>query len=332
MASGKRTVQIALVANSIIGVVKFIAYASSGSAAMLSEGIHSVADVLNQGLLLLGIKRSEASANERFKYGYGAERYFWALISAVGIFFLGCGVTVYHGIHAIIDGHPAGAGAWDYGVLILGLILEGGALAMAVKGINADRGDTPFMKFLSTSDDPTAIAVLLEDSVACLGLLVAFAGILLSNALDSSVPDGVASIIIGLLLGLVAVFLIAKNHSLIIGKSVNQSIEQAAKDILAKRSSVERILDFKSRVLSAEHFRLKVEVEFDGAVLADRLLEKRELAELHAEATASPEALRALMRTFANDVVDELGDEVDRIEAELREALPGVQHIDIEAD
>lgn len=332
MASGKKTVIVALIGNTFVGICKFIAWGFSGSGAMLSEAIHSVADVSNQALLLLGIQRSEAEASRRFRYGFAAERYFWALISAVGIFFLGCGVTVYHGIHVIMDGHEAHPGIADYSILSIAFLVEGWTLWVAVKGINHDRKDTPFFEFLSKSADPTPIAVLLEDFVACLGALVALAGILLSEYFHSAWPDGIASITIGVMLGFVAVFLVYKNHALIVGTSVDHEIENAVVDYLKGRSTVERIFDVKSRVLSAENYRLKMEIEFEGAVLAERVIETLDLKEIHERVKDDPEALKAFLMEFGDKVVDELGDEVDRIEEEIREQVPEAQHIDIEAD
>lgn len=332
MASGKKAVLAALAGNSLIGVAKFIAFAFSGSASMLSEGIHSVADVTNQSLILIGIKRSEAEANRKHIYGYDAERFFWTLISAVGIFFLGCGVTVYHGIASLAGDHTSHPGLWDYLILIFALIVEGYTLYIAYRGINEDRGEKPFGRFLRESADPTPIAVLLEDGVACLGIVIAFFGILFSELLSSSIPDGIASIIIGLLLGFVAVFLIIKNHGLIVGLSVTPEVERNVLDYLNSQSSVERILDFKSRVLSAERYRLKMEVEFEGKAIAKRVLDKEDLKELRARIGQDDEALRAFLTDFADRVIDGLGDEVDRLEKEIQERVPQAQHIDIEAD
>jgi solute carrier family 30 (zinc transporter), member 9 len=331
MASGKKTVIAALAGNSVIGVCKFIAFAFSGSGAMLSEAIHSVADVTNQALLLLGIKRSEAAATREYSYGYGSETFFWALISAVGIFFLGCGVTIYHGIHTLTGDHLSHPGMWDYGILTMSLVIEGWTLWVAVKGINVDRKDVPFMKFLRESADPTPIAVLLEDAAACLGLMIALIGILCGQIYESSIPDGIASITIGVLLGFVAVFLIYKNHGLIIGMSVDQNVEKKVVDYLQSRSSVERILDFKSRVLSANRFHVKMEIEFHGEIIADKLLEEVDLEKLRKELN-DEETFRAYLRKFADEVIEELGDEVDRIETDLRKEVPEAQHIDIETD
>lgn len=331
MASGKKTVLAALIGNSFIGICKFIAFGFSGSGAMLSEAIHSVADVTNQALLLLGIKRSEAGANTKHIYGYGAEKFFWALISAVGIFFLGCGVTIYHGIHTIMDGHTANTGPWDYGILTLSLVVEGWTLWVAVKGINQDRGDVPFMKFLRESADPTPIAVLLEDAAACLGLIIALMGIFAAQYLEIAAADGIASITIGVLLGFVAIFLVYKNHALIIGMSVNTEVEDRVVDYLNARNSVGKILDFKSRVLTSKDYRIKMEVEFNGEVLADKVLKDVDLKKVFEEFN-DEKALRDYLRGFSKTIIEELGDEIDRLEAGIRKAVPEAKHIDIEAD
>jgi len=332
MSSGKAAVTAALAGNSVIAIAKFIAWSLSGSGAMLSEAIHSIADVSNQALLLLGIRRSERGADEKFAYGYGAERYFWALISAVGIFFLGCGVTVVHGLHTLQEGHVPEPSVWDYAILLLSLVIEGWTLGIAIRGLNADRGDKSFLEFLESSMDPTPVAVFLEDTAACLGLVIALIGIFLSQALESAVPDGLASILIGLLLGFVAVLLVRKNHDLLLGRRLEQDKVDELKDYLLTRSSVDRILDFKSRVISAESFKLKMEIDFNGEALARRLLESEDISVLRNRIGGADELFRAWIYEFSERLVDELGDEIDRIEAGLQEKLPGAKHIDIEAD
>ena len=134
----------ALSCNALLSVAKLVAFLLTGSGAMLSEAIHSFADSLNQLLLLVGVVRSSRKADARFAYGYGAERYVWALMSAVGIFFLGCGVTVYHGVSSLIQGHrPESNLTWAIGVLVLSLVLEGSVLVLAVRSVHRSARGRP---------------------------------------------------------------------------------------------------------------------------------------------------------------------------------------------
>ena len=221
-AQGSRGAVIAaIVGNSLVMVAKFIAFAFTGATSMFSEAIHTLADLLNQILLLVGIVRSEKSADPDFAYGYMAERYVWALISAVGIFFLGCGVTIYHGVESLFsDHHELKDVNWAVGVLIFSLILEGYVLWVAVKAGMQQAEGKPFLKFLRTEADPATVAVILEDSAACLGVIIAMVAIILSNVTGHAYWDAIGSITIGVLLGLIAVWLIYRNTQLLVGASI----------------------------------------------------------------------------------------------------------------
>ncbi|MEN8165409.1 MAG: cation diffusion facilitator family transporter, partial [Acidobacteriota bacterium] len=213
MAHGSfRAVMAAIVGNSTVTVAKMVAFFITGSAAMLSEALHSMADTLNQILLMIGIRRSSRAADPRFPFGYGAERAVWALMSAVGIFFLGCGVTVYHGIQSLLHPHELEGLGWAVGVLVVSFVIEFAVLVLAVRTVRHDAKGKPFFAYLRHEADPTAVAVVLEDSAACLGVVIALVGIFASHWTGNSLWDAVASILIGLLLGMIATWLVARTR------------------------------------------------------------------------------------------------------------------------
>ena len=193
--SGRGAVVAALVGNSFLTVIKTGAFLLSGSGAMLSEAIHSLADTGNQGLLYAGIRRSERQPDAMFHYGYGADRFLFALLSAVGIFILGCGVTVYHGVHTLL--HPPELSlSWiTFAVLGVAFVTDGSVLLSTIGAINRVKGEKSFFEHIRTSSDPTVAAVLFEDGIATSGVVVAALGIGLAHVTGDTRFDAVSSIL-----------------------------------------------------------------------------------------------------------------------------------------
>lgn len=322
-ASSKGAVVGALAGNGALTLVKGVAFLASGSGAMLSEAIHSAADTANQFLLFVGMRRSERAADTLFHYGYGGERYLYALLSAVGIFVLGCGVTVYHGVHNLLD-PPTLTFSWlTIGVLGVSFLVEGAVFLGALRAASAKKGDHSLLGYLRSTTDPTVAAVLLEDAVACLGVLVAAAGILLSRWTGDPTWDALGAITIGLLLGVVAVWLGIKNRTLLLGPSIPKPEQAAMRALLLEQDTVLGVRQVRSRILGADVFRFDAEIDFDGRALARRVLARAESE--GGSIDLDPEEL-------GERVVDELGREIDRLEALLRERHPGLAHVDLEAD
>jgi cation diffusion facilitator family transporter len=211
-ASSKRAVYAAIAGNLAIAITKFIAAFITGSSAMLSEGIHSVVDTGNGLLLLFGIRKARKPADISHPFGHGKELYFWTLIVAILIFAVGGGMSVYEGISHI--NHPAQLRdpLWNYLVLGSALIFEGLSWGIALKEFRKTQGRMSMWKAVRASKDPTTFTVLFEDSAAMLGLLVAFLGVFFSHRLNNTYLDGVASIIIGVILGVVAVLRDDRGH------------------------------------------------------------------------------------------------------------------------
>jgi zinc transporter 9 len=335
MAHGStKAVYAAITANSIVMVAKFIGFALTGSGALLSEAIHSLADVSNQSLLALGIKQSEKAPDEDHPYGYGRAQYVWALISAVGIFFLGCGFTLYHGVEGVL--HPptelAGTGL-AVGILLFSLVIESASGWVAVKAVltGAKEADMPFRTYLRSGPDPMGVAVLLEDGAAVLGVLLALAALGMTAATGDPVWDGWGSISIALLLGLVAVFLIQKNKDFLMGSGMRTDDKAKVLSVLRENPLVESFHDTKGVVMDAEGTRFKVEVDFDGRVLADLWLHGKDLTEIRAGITDDA-SLHAFLQRYTEDAVTLLGTQIDEIEGQIKEAVPSIRHVDIEAD
>jgi len=336
MAGGsEKAVYTALAANSLVMVSKFAAFAATGSAAMLSEAIHSLADVGNQSLLALGIAKSSAAPTPEHPYGFERERFIWALISAVGLFFLGCGVTVYHGVSTLMkpdhggDAHlsPVILGS----VLLFAFVLEGWALLVALRAVNEDRGDTPLLAYLRKSTDPMTTAVLLEDGIAVAGVVVASICIGLSIWLGSPVPDAVGSIVIGLMMGVMAVLLVNRNRELLLGEAPDPALVARISDVISAQPEVEGIHDVKAIVMGGGRIRFKAELDFDAVELTRSELEKLDLDGL-AERVQSPEDLREVLADFGETMVDAIGAAVDRIEERAAAQVPELAHMDLEAD
>ncbi len=334
MASGStKAVYAAIIANSAVGLAKIVGFVFSGSGAMLSEGIHSIADVSNQLLLAIGISRSQRDASDDHPYGYGRDTFVFAMISAVGIFWFGCGVTLYHGITTLLHPHEVEALPLSLGILVLSGAIESVTLRMAWRAVRdgAKKADMSLGQFMLKGSDPMGVAVLLEDGAAVLGVLLAIIALGLSYVTGDPIYDAIGTLSIGVLLGALAIFLVVKNRTALLGQSISPTRTSQVLEVLQQDPVVEAVYDVKTTVLGSDRSRFKAEVEFDGAEVARRFLASQDLDAMRAEVT-DPEALRGLLIRYGDHLIDALGDEIDRIEARIREVDPTLRHVDIEAD
>ena len=256
-------------------------------------------------------------------------------MSAVGIFFIGCGVTVAHGVHGLLSDapHEVGDPTLNLGILGFAFVAEGVSLVVAIRGLQAaaraaGRG---FWEHVDKTDDPFAVAVLLEDAAAVLGVVIAFVCVVLGAVTHQPWWDAVGSIVIGVLLGAVAIFLTAKNRSMLIGRSISKKDQEALEEILENDPAVEHVVLARGIVDGADAYRISAEIELDGHHLAKVWLEGREPAEVLAE-VGDAERMPVFLGEFADDIVEMVGDEVDRIEARIREAIPRARSVDLEPD
>jgi cation diffusion facilitator family transporter len=232
-ASGStRVVIAALGANAAIATAKFAAAAWTGSAAMLSEAIHSLADTANQGLLLHGIRRAARPADARHPFGYGKELYFWAFVVAILLFSLGAGVAIYEGVDKLRHPHPVTDPLVNYFVLGVAIVFEVASTVVAVRAFNRERQSHGIIAALRSSKDPALFTVLLENLAALAGLVVALAGIAAGHLFGWSLGDAVASIVIGLILGLVAAFMSIETKGLLIGEAASPTLVGAVEAIV----------------------------------------------------------------------------------------------------
>lgn len=221
--SSKKAIYGAIIANTAIAISKFVAAFFTGSASMLSEGIHSLVDTGNGALLLLGIKKSQKPADAQHPYGYGNEIYFWSFIVAVLIFALGGGIALFEGIEAVLHPHPEVNReyiVWNYAVLIFAMLFEGSALVVALKQFNATRGDNSFYQALRDSKDTSTAAIVIEDSAALIGLTIALLSVFAADMTGNVYFDGLGSILIGILLVSVSLFFAVECKDLLIGEGL----------------------------------------------------------------------------------------------------------------
>lgn len=334
MAGGsKKAVYSAIIANSVVTVAKLVAFFITGSGAMLSEAIHSAADVANQSLLALGIKRSQKEPDEEHPYGYTRAQFTWALISAVGIFFLGCGVTLVHGIHSVQDPHLTEKPLAAYIVLGIAFVVEGWSLLVAFKAVKQTAADAEMTlrQYIVGGPDPMGVAVLVEDAAAVFGVCLAAIGLALGQITQNGVWDGVASIAIAILLGLLAIFLIQKNRVYLLSKAVDSNTRDKVEQVLNDDDAVEKIEELKAVVTGAGSAELRAKIDFDGRVVARHALAEVDLDALHAE-LKTPDALRTYLEQFGETMATQMAKEIDRLEDQISEAVPSMTDIDLEAE
>lgn len=228
-------------ANTAIAISKFIGAYFTGSSAMLSEGIHSLVDTGNGVLLLFGIRQSLKPADARHPFGRSKELYFWALIVAVLIFAIGGGMSFYEGVKHLSAPSPLTDPTWNYVILGLSILFELFACYLAVKALYAVPAEekTSFYTTLTTSKDPAVFASVLENLAALLGLVIALLGVFLGHELNNPYLDGAASIAIGLLLMLVAVFLVGKTKRLLVGLGVDEKMLASLAALVQAQPGVE---------------------------------------------------------------------------------------------
>ena len=263
MASGsKKVIYAALVGNTLISITKFVAAALTGSSAMLSEGIHSLVDTGNQLLLLHGLKQAKKPADENFPFGHGKEVYFWSFIVAILIFALGGGISIYEGISHIRHPEPMSNPMINYVVLGLALIFEGAAWLFAFREFTQVKGKWGYFEAIQRAKDPSIFVVLFEDSAAMLGLLVAFAGILLSQTTGIMYFDGAASVVIGLILISTSMWLAYETKGLLIGESANSSVINDIRSIIEANSLVECVNEVLTMHMGPDFILANISVDF----------------------------------------------------------------------
>lgn len=296
-ASSKFVIYAAIGANLAIAIMKFVAAALTGSSAMVSEGIHSLVDTGNGGLLLFGIHKSKQPADATHPFGYGKELYFWSLIVAVLIFGVGGGISIYEGIAHLLHPRPLEDPFWSYLVLGFAAVFEGLVFVVAFRAFQALKGeDESIWQAIKSSKDPTTFTVLFEDAAAMLGLIFAFVGIFLAHQFENPYLDGVASVCIGLLLAAVAVVLAYESKGLLVGEGTDPQTLEKIRKLAEADPGVKKMLMPLTMHFGPDTVLLTVDIEF------------------HKRLSAT-----------------EVEEAVDRLEKSIRTQYPNIKHIYIQA-
>ena len=264
--SSKVAIYAALIGNGLIAVTKFFASTYTGSSAMFSEAIHSVVDTGNQILLLYGIKRSEQPADKTHPFGYGMEIYFWSFVVAILLFGLGAGISLYEGISKIQNPHPVTNPLVNYIVIGFAMVFETIAFSVAYRELGKTKGSQSLIKAIRTSKDPTIFTVLFEDFAALLGLIVAGLAIYLGETFQLPILDGIASVIIGLILAITASCLAFECKGLLCGESASERVVYGIKKILKEESNVLYINEVLTMHLGPADILLNISLDFEDGI------------------------------------------------------------------
>ncbi len=296
MGTESRTAIFAAIAGNLaIAATKLVAAFFSGSSAMLSEGIHSLVDTGNGGLLLLGFRKSQKPADAAHPFGHGKELYFWSLVVAILIFALGGGMSVYEGVTHLTHARLYDP-TWNYVVLGVAFVFESVSSYFAYKAFRKEMSGKGVFRTIRASKDPTTFTVLFEDTAALLGLIVAFLGIFLGHQLNNPYLDGVASIVIGVILAVVAAFLAFESKGLLIGEGVDPQVLASIRSIAGDDAAVEEVRKSLTMHFSPNDVLLTLDIRFKKHLTAEEI------------ATA-----------------------VERLEKRIRDRHPEIKHIFVEA-
>ena len=286
-SDARKVVMAALLGNLGIAVAKFVAAWLSGSTAILAEGVHSLADTGNQGLLLVGMGLAKQQRPELYPLGRDKESYFWAFIVALLLFFVGGVFAVYEGVQHLVGAEPAhGSLLIPLGVLAVSLLMEGGSFFVAFREFNKVRNGQGFFRALFSGKDPTIPVVLLEDTAAVCGLVVAFLAIAVSALTHNPLADAIGSIVIGLLLCTVGLLLARYTRSLLLGEGVTTEVREQALKLVEATPGVLQVSQFLSMHLGPETVILALKVRFEPKTPLEELermineIESRVRAEL----------------------------------------------------
>ncbi len=257
-----RAVVAAIVGNLLIAAAKFVAAAVSGSAAMLSEAFHSLVDTGNDMLMLYGIRRSRRRADAEHPFGYGHELYFWTLVAGILFFALGGGMSIVTGLEHISRPEPPDNLGWSYAVIGAAIVFEGGSWWFGLKAFRAEARGRGLVETIRHTKDPTTFSVLLEDSAALAGLVLAFLGVFLSSRPGLTWVDGASSVLIGVVLCLVAVVMVYESKELLVGEGMAERTLEELRAMVSADPAVERVDNLRTLFLGPAEAMLAIELRF----------------------------------------------------------------------
>jgi cation diffusion facilitator family transporter len=279
---GTKAILAALGANAGIAAAKFVGFAITGSASMLAEAVHSVADTSNQGLLLLGQKTSQRQATKEHPFGFGRDRYFYSFIVALMLFSLGSAFAIYEGIHKLQDPEPLTSPFVAVAILVVAIILETFSFRTAIVESRKIKGDVTWWGFIRQSRTPELPVVLLEDAGALFGLMFALFGVGLTVITDDPAWDAVGTLMIGVLLGVIAIILIIEMKSLLIGEGATEK-ELTAISAAVAAGRVKRLIHIRTQYLGPDELLVAAKIALEPGL---------PLAEVATEIDAAEERIR----------------------------------------
>lgn len=326
---GKSSVIAALLGNTFVTIIKVAIFFVTGSVSMFAESIHSFADTLNQSLLFIGLKRSKKPADHIRGYGYGIERFFWSLISACGIFFIGSGITIYHSIDSII--HKSSLvhvfNTMSIFVLLVALIIEGTTLWLALRELTKDK---KLSKELWRDADPVLLAIIYEDGAAVLGVIIALCAQWATYLTGNVTYDAIGGVIVGVILGFLAIILIIKNHKYIIGKPLSKEVTESIIEELNNDPCIENVVEFKSVAVDIGKYRIFATVEWNGSPLYEEIYEAGDLKEEFDSVKDDFKEFAKLMFKTTDRIPRLVGNHINTIEKNIIEKFPQIAYVDIE--
>ncbi|KAF7257614.1 hypothetical protein EG68_04750 [Paragonimus skrjabini miyazakii] len=330
-----RVVLFAVAVNGLNVAAKSIAWWYTGSKSIFSEMLHSIADTFNQVLVAYGLYSSLQKPDEMHPYGYIPMRNVSSLISGVAIFFLGAGLTFYHGVHGILEPHDVEPHHWALLVMLGSFVSEGCTLVLAyreaLRGAKRHNFDS-VRQWLLAGVDPSTSVVLLEDFAAVLGVLVAGSAMTITALTGFALPDAVGAIGVSAILAAVAALIIHTNTEMLIGRAIPSEKQEAIMRLIDNMKIIRGIYDIKATMIGGDAMRFKAEVDIDGRELTRRYVETLPLDALLQEVQSikTEQQLVHFMLKHGDNLVNTLGAEINQIEKTIMKEFPGMKHIDIE--
>jgi cation diffusion facilitator family transporter len=262
----RKAIVAAFIANFGIATIKFVGAAITGSAGLLAEGVHSLADTGNQGLLFLGGSRARQPATAEHPFGFGRERYFWSFVVALVLFSMGGLFAIYEGIDKLIHPHAPESLGIAIAILVVSIALESWSLHTAMRESRPLKADQSWWRFIRTSRNPELPVVLLEDTGALCGLFFALTGVVLANVTDQPRFDALGSLAIGILLVCIAMVLAVENKGLLIGESATPEMQHAIADAMTTTPTVRRVIHLRTEHLGPDDVLVAAKIEFDRSL------------------------------------------------------------------
>ena len=272
-SGGTKAILAALFANLGLAIAKFVGFAVTGASSMLAEAVHSVADTSNQALLLMGGRLARRDATARHSFGYGRERYFWSFVVALVLFTVGSLYALYEGVEKIRHPHEIDFPAVAFTVLSVGIVLESFSMRTAVVESNRVRGQASWVSFVRRSRNPELPVVLLEDLGALAGLVLALGALVIAVVFDAPVWDGIGTLSIGVLLGLIAIVLAMEMRSLLLGESATAADDRAIREAIESTDGVTGLIHLRTQHIGPEELLVGAKVSFDRSYTTAELVD-----------------------------------------------------------